>query len=174
MKQNLDGTMNTLTTFFVATSLVVISAVASAQEAKQDEGDRYWSTECTGATRSADALTCAATQSILVADTKKLLFQIKVVVPAGSRAVAMSLQGPLNLFLPGGYQLSVDGADVAKVAVSNCNAHGCFGAVKLEPAVIDALKSGENLRIGFLSGPQKPQFVETPLAGFTRAVNAIE
>jgi hypothetical protein len=30
------------------------------------------------------------------------------------------------------------------------------------------------LRISFLSAPQSQQFVETPLAGFTRAIQAIE
>ncbi len=172
---NPDRTMNALTTFFVATGLIATAATASAQDAKpSEEGDQYWSTECTGTTRRADALTCTAVQSILIADTKQLLFQIKVVVPAGSDAPVMSLQGPLNVFLPGGFALSVDGADLAKVAVSNCNAHGCFGAFKLEPAMIDTLKSGESLRISFLSAPKASQFVETPLAGFTRAMNAIE
>ena len=167
--------MKLLPAFLVlAASLIVSAGGASAQDSTAQEGDKYWGTDCTGPRRSADVLTCTATQRILVAKTQQLLFQVKVITPAAKGAPVMELQGPLNVFLPGGFALSIDGADLIKVAVSNCNNRGCFGAVKLEPAMIEVLKHGQNLKIAFLSGPEKSQYVETPLAGFTRAMQAIE
>lgn len=171
-----DTALRFLSALFAAISFAVATAAAPAQEANDSiasEGDKYWSTSCTGPSRRADMLTCTAVQSILIADTKRLFFQIKVIVPADADATLMSLQGPLNVFLPGGYGLSVDGAELATVAIGNCNAQGCFGAFKLEPAMVDTLKRGDSLRISFLSEPEAPQFVETPLAGFTRAMTAI-
>ncbi len=80
--------MKTLTILLVAISFMITAAGASAQEtlasaqdtqgSVADPGDKYWSTGCTGPSRSSDVLTCTAVQSILVADTKQLLFQIKV------------------------------------------------------------------------------------------------
>ncbi len=163
------------TLLFLVAGLLFSADTAFAQASKDGaEGDTYWSTECVGPSRSGEVLTCSAVQNILVADTKQLIFQIKVVTPAGKGAPVMQLQGPLNVFLPGGFALSVDGADLAKVGVSNCNQHGCFGAIKLEPTMIAALEHGQNLKIAFLSGPEKSQYVETPLVGFTRAMKAIE
>lgn len=170
--------MKALGAFLILTaSLIVSAAGVSAQEAQDSaaaEGDNYWGTECTGPGRDADGLACTATQSILVADTEQLLFRIKVIAPAGHGAPVMEIQGPLNFFLPGGFALSVDGTDLAKLSVRNCNQSGCYGAVKLEAAMVDMLKRGSDLRVSFLSAPQTPQFVETPLAGFTRAMQAIE
>ena len=170
--------MKALAAFVILTSSLVVSAAGvSAQEAQGSDaadGDIYWGTECTGPSRNADELVCTATQSIIVTETEQLLFRIKVIVPAGHGAPVMEIQGPLNFFLPGGFALTVDGADLAKVAVRNCNQSGCYGALKLEAAMVDVLKRGSDLRISFLSAPETSKFVETPLAGFTRAMQAIE
>lgn len=171
--------MKLFAAFLILTAgLVVSSAAVSAQEAQDStasaDADKYWGTDCSGPSRNADALACTATQSIFVTETKQLLFRIKVITPANKGDPVMELQGPLNFYLPGGFTLSVDGTDLAKVTVSNCNQSGCYGAVKLEAGMLDALKRGSNLRITFLSAPQKSQFVETPLAGFTRALQAIQ
>ncbi len=103
-----------------------------ADQSTGSEADKYWSTECTGSSRALDKLVCSATQSILLAQSKELLFRIKVVVAAGSSAPVMEIQGPLNVYLPAGFSLSVDGAPLTNVSVSNCNRRGCFGGAPVE------------------------------------------
>ena len=145
-----------------------------ADQSTGSEADKYWSTECTGSSRALDKLVCSATQSILLAQSKELLFRIKVVVAAGSSAPVMEIQGPLNVYLPAGFSLSVDGAPLTKVSVSNCNRRGCFGGLQLSDAMLASLKRGGSLKIGFSLGPDQAKTAETPLDGFTRAMQSIQ
>ena len=138
-----------------------------------DNADQYWQTQCAGPERKSELLICTATQSIRVAKSGELLFRIKLISTADSQATVLELQGPLNIYLPDGYTLSVDGTDLTKVAISNCNSNGCFGAVKLNSDHIAVLKKGKTLKIMFSPAPKKSRYVETPLAGFTRAMQAI-
>jgi invasion protein IalB len=117
---------------------------------------------------------CSATQSILLTETKELVLRIKVVTPAGDDAPVMEVQGPLNAYLPDGFSLSVDGAPLTKMTVSNCNRRGCFGALQLSDDMLTSLKRGGSLKIGFSAGPKRPRTVETPLLGFTRAMQSIQ
>lgn len=147
---------------------------AVAQDSSSNEADKFWHTRCVGPDRNGNSLVCTATQSILVSNSGKLLFRITVTVPANRRGTILELQGPLNVYLPDGFVLSVDEAELAKSAISNCNQAGCFGSVSLSEDQVAQLKRGASLKITFSVQPQKTQFVETPLAGFTRAMNAIQ
>lgn len=147
---------------------------AVAQDSSANEADKFWHTRCVGSDRNGDSLVCTATQSILVSNSGKLLFRITVTVPANRRGTIMELQGPLNVYLPDGFVLSVDETELAKSTISNCNQAGCFGTVSLSEGQVARLKGGASLKITFSVQPQNTQFVETPLAGFTRAMNAIQ
>lgn len=154
--------------------LLVAPIAAVAQDASANEADKFWHTRCVGPDRNGGSLVCTATQSILVSNSGKLLFRITVTVPANRQGTIMELQGPLNVYLPDGFVLSVDETELAKSAISNCNQAGCFGMVSLGENQVARLKGGASLKITFSVQPQNTQFVETPLAGFTRAMNAIQ
>lgn len=147
---------------------------AVAQDSSASDADKFWHTRCVGPDRNSNSLVCTATQSILVSNTGKLLFRITVTVPANRQGTIMELQGPLNVYLPDGYSLSVDDSDLVKSGISNCNQAGCFSTLRLNADQVAQLKKGASLKISFSAQPQNTQFVETPLAGFTRAMQAIE
>lgn len=160
--------------FALLAGLFATPATAVAQDSSASDADKFWHTQCVGTDRNVNSLVCTATQSILVSNSGKLLFRIKVTVPANRQGTFMELQGPLNVYLPDGFALSVDGTDLVKGAISNCNQAGCFSTLRLNDDQVAKLKNGASLKINFSAQPQNTQFVETPLAGFTRAMQAIE
>lgn len=165
-------TLAALAVWFLA-STAPVTAQKTSRTIPVD-ADKYWKTQCLGPGRVSETLVCTANQTILTSKSGKLVFSIKVVALANIQSMVMELQGPLNVYLPDGYALSVDGTDLVKTDISNCNQSGCFAALKLTDTQVAALKKGTTLRISFSMPPRSARYVETPLAGFTRAMQAIK
>ncbi len=148
-------------------------ALGQATGAEQQPQDQLWQTECTGQARDSEALHCVAFQNLFVAQSRHILFSIRILVPTAAADPILRLTGPLNIYLPAGYELNVDGSPFAKLEVASCSKAGCAGAIQLTPDQVDRLKRGRALNIAFSATRGQVTTVETPLTGFTRAINAI-
>jgi hypothetical protein len=55
-------------------------------------------------------------------------------VPADTKAPVIMIQTPLDLFLPAGVTLSVDGGNPVPFELQTCNVKGCYAGAKLPNA----------------------------------------
>ncbi|WP_306149799.1 MULTISPECIES: invasion associated locus B family protein [unclassified Roseibium] len=142
-----------------------------AQQAEQGE---LWQTRCAGASRSAEALTCEASQSLRVKESGQLLFKVDIIYPGNNAAPVFQMQAPLGFYLPGKVKLTVDGTQIGDMTISTCDQRGCYISAPATDAMIEAMKAGAQLQIDFAASANQRQKIDVPLTGFSRAMAAIQ
>ncbi|QND17828.1 invasion associated locus B family protein (plasmid) [Rhizobium leguminosarum bv. trifolii] len=114
-----------------------------------------WYYRCTG---SAGAEACEVAQVAQVTKDGKPVNILTLAIaasPAGSQGNGDKGKGekgkprlmltallPLNVFLPSGLSIKVDGKPVAKLDYRNCNQSGCWAQLTLDPKTTTVLKKG--------------------------------
>ncbi|MDE3811269.1 invasion associated locus B family protein [Sinorhizobium meliloti] len=81
---------------------------------------------------------------------------------------------PLNIFLPAGFGLDVDGKAVADTAYRNCNQAGCWVQRRLEKAMLSALRKGKMgaARLRLMNGQNVT--IRFSLKGLTAALDKLK
>ena len=81
---------------------------------------------------------------------------------------------PLNIFLPAGFGLDVDGKVVADTAYRNCNQAGCWVQRRLEKAMLSALRKGQMgaARLRLMNGQNVT--IRFSLKGLTAALGKLK
>lgn len=81
---------------------------------------------------------------------------------------------PLNVFLPAGFAIGVDGKPAIESAYRNCNQAGCWAQQRLDAKTVDVLKKASNGegRMRLMNGQNVS--VRFSLKGLTAALNALQ
>ncbi|WP_165814824.1 invasion associated locus B family protein [Labrenzia sp. 011] len=161
------------TGIFLAVALG-LSGTAQTVSAQQTNQESFWQTRCAGPSRSAETLICEASQSILQKESGQLVFKIDLIFPAQKGTPVFQMQAPLGFYLPGKIRLAVDGNAMSELDIGTCDKRGCFLSADATPEMIAAMKAGGKLQIDFAPAADRRQTLEVPLAGFSRAVDAIQ
>ncbi|POF34574.1 invasion associated locus B family protein [Roseibium marinum] len=151
-----------------------LSAVAQSVCAQQAGEDTLWQTRCAGPSRSVEALTCEASESIRMKESGQLVFKVDLIFPANNAAPVFHIQAPLGFYLPGKIKLGVDGKPISELEIGTCDQRGCFLSTEATPEMIATLKAGEALQIDFAPAADRRQTIEMPLTGFSRAMDAVQ
>ncbi len=159
---------------FLATALVLVSTSGNTYAQSAAGQNTFWQTRCAGAERNPAALNCEASQSLRVKENGQLLFKVDLIFPANKGAPILQMQAPLGFYLPGKIKLAVDGTNLSELDVGTCDQRGCFLSAPASADMIVAMKAGSALQIDFAPTAGNRQTVDMPLAGFTRAIDAIQ
>ncbi|MEO1205976.1 MAG: invasion associated locus B family protein [Pseudomonadota bacterium] len=129
-----------------------------------------WAVQCNN---PGQGLVCRATQNIFITKTRQRLLSVAVSKPSGDKNLAMLIQLPHGLFLPGGLSLKVDDDAAKQLAVQTCDQSGCYAGHPIDTALLSKLKSGSRLTISFQNLQKKTMSIPVPLSGFGDAVQKI-
>ncbi|WP_068418189.1 invasion associated locus B family protein [Labrenzia sp. OB1] len=151
-----------------------VSMAAQPVLAQQANEDALWQTRCAGPSRSVEALTCEASESVRMKDSGQLVFKVDLIFPADKAAPVLRMQAPLGFYLPGKIRLGVDGNPISELEIGFCDKRGCFLSTEATPDIIAAMTAGAVLQIDFAPAADRRQTIELPLAGFGRAMNAVQ
>ena len=133
---------------------------------------RDWVSICVG---QAASVTRCAMQQVLRAeqpDGRQLQFQVSITRQEDQNLAEIAL--PLGLDLRAGVVVQVDESDEINIPIVTCLAQGCVAVLALDDPLIEIMKRGSRMKLGFLTLGSSEVFVaEFSLMGFTRAYEKV-
>lgn len=97
-----------------------------------------------------------------------------VAYPAAAGAPArLRIVPPWGVLIVAGLAVRVDSQPVVQVPIKNCLPTGCQADLTLSDGLLQAMRSGTELKIGVTTADRKPVSTNVPLAGFSDAYNRI-
>ena len=130
-------------------------------------GPPPWSARCSATTRDA-ALDCQLEQRAVVTETGQLLLLVTIAVPGESRQPALSVRTPLQMFLPAGVRIDIDGRNA-----QTCDPQGCYARAPISNALLEAMFKGLKLNIIIESINRQQLTVPMSLEGFTQVYDKV-
>ncbi|MFT6558756.1 invasion associated locus B family protein [Sneathiella sp.] len=158
-------------------------SIAWATSASAQSGN-VWKTVCADAQK---AETCRISQQIFL--TKQLKSGEKKVAgrvlgldvmyatdtKKQTRGPYLSISMPLGVDLRPGAVLKIDDGQDISVKYLRCTTAGCDASLPLTPAVLQSMKQGNSLFVGFRAwGNDKVTVLKASLQGFTKSFNNIK
>lgn len=114
---------------------------------------------------------CRMAQTIAQPATSRVILQVKVF---RGETPTMLVTFPLGILLSPGWSFQVDGGRRTVTPFEICNTSGCHAGVRLDADLIQRLKRGNKLIVGFRDAANEPVTPEVSLIGFTKAWEALE
>ncbi len=149
-------------------------ADSPAQPVAQKPQSRVaWLTNCSSSGRG-QPLECAMEQRAIARENGKLIGLISIRVPSQTKQPVSMIQLPLNLFLPAGVNVDVDGDMTQNQTFQTCNAQGCFVGFPISDTLLKQMHNGSKLNVTFQYLDKKPFTLPMSLEGFTEAYSRIK
>jgi invasion protein IalB len=146
----------------------------AAQPAPQKAQNRpAWRSSCSSTGRG-QPLECVMEQRAIARENGQLIGLVSIRIPSDTRKPVSMVQLPLNLFLPAGVNVDVDGDMMQNQPFQTCNQTGCFVGFPISDALLKQMLSGGKLNITFQYLDKKPFTLPMSLEGFTEAYNQIK
>lgn len=159
--------------FLLACALLYTTAGVFAAEDGQAIG--AWTVKCVP-NEDADTPACHIFQKIVVertGNTEKAVHMSLGFAPDESEPVTI-IRMPLGLWLMNGITLAVDDGPAQQFPIQVCAPAGCQTTLRLQPNILDALKSGRRLIVTTFNTRQEPVQIPIDLNGFSDALTALQ
>jgi len=162
--------------------VVVAAAQDATQDAQQPTDQKSsqpgrqrvpWVSTCTSNGRG-QPLECAMEQRAVAKENGRVIGLVSIRVPSQTRKPVTMIQLPLNLFLPAGVNVDVDGDLTQNQALQTCNQQGCFVGFPLSDNMLKQMFNGGKFNVTFQYLDKKPFTLPMSLEGFTDAYNRIK
>jgi invasion protein IalB len=127
-----------------------------------------WTVNCGN---TATGLTCAATQSIIVAQTRQLLVAATVTKAAAGHIMAVHL--PHGILLPAGASVQIDAEPAQTLVIETCDSRGCYANMPLPEKTVASMRTGTALNVTFQNVGKSNVKVQLPLGGFAEAIKKL-
>lgn len=161
---------------FAIAAFLGVTAAAAAAEPRVGERFSDWTFDCTAI--SANVNKCVLTQTLL-ATTDSTGNQGRVLkltlgqLGTEGELVLLAL-APLGIYIPAGVAGKVDQDEQFPMILQSCTERGCEAAVQVGPELLQSMKAGENLLIGFnAQSDGKTITVPASLKGLTAGLKAL-
>ncbi|WGS23944.1 MULTISPECIES: invasion associated locus B family protein [unclassified Bradyrhizobium] len=132
-----------------------------------------WVARCTSASRDAP-LECAMEQTAVLSKTGQLVVLVNIRVPGDTRTPVALIQLPLGLNLPVGARLQIDDGKTADVAIQTCEARGCYVNTPIAADILNALRSGKQLKVSFQNLAKETITIPMSLTDFAAVYDKIK
>ena len=132
-----------------------------------------WVARCSSPSRDAP-LECAMEQSAVLTKTGQLVALVNIRVPGDTRSPIALVQLPLGLNLQTGAKLQVDEGKSIDLPVQTCENRGCYASVPISPDMLNAMRSGKQLKVLFQDMAKETIAIPLSLADFTAAYDKIK
>ena len=159
------------------TSVIGKKAPEVAAEAVVDP-KRYgdWELVCkpqsATATPKAESATCCLQQAQAVNGGKDVVFLFNIARQGKQRVAIIST--PLNVYLPAGLELKIDGGQVQRVIFETCNISGCHAGFALNGSVLGALRKGNVLTVALKDTKATTIPLKVSLNGISAGIDALD
>ncbi len=162
----------------LAGGLAAGALAAAAQETTQPEQPKAqarvaWLSSCTSTGRG-QAPDCAMEQRAIAKENSQLIGLVTLRVPSDTKKPVSMIQLPLNLFLPAGVNVDVDGDMAQNYPFQTCNNNGCFVGFPVSDALLKQMLNGGKLNVTFQYLNKKPFTLPMSLEGFTEVYSRIK
>lgn len=115
---------------------------------------------------------CGALQEVVSEDRPDLGLTVLVFETADGAARVLRVIAPLNVFLPKGLGLNIDGSDLGRAVFSRCVVEGCQAEVVMDDALVERLSAGTLATFIIFQSPERGTGFPLELAGFADAFRA--
>ena len=132
-----------------------------------------WAARCSSPGRDAP-LECAMEQNAVLTKTGQLVVLVNIRVPGDTRAPVALIQLPLGLNLQAGAKLQVDDGKSVDLPIQTCENRGCYASMPVSPELLNALRSGKQLKILFQDLAKETIAIPMSLTDFTAAYDRIK
>lgn len=114
---------------------------------------------------------CRLQQAQAVNDGRDVVFLFNVVMQE-SKPVAI-ISTPLNVYLPAGLELRIDGGGVRRAVFETCNVTGCHAGFALEGTLLNGLRRGNVLTVTIKDSKATQIPLKVSLRGITAGLEAL-
>lgn len=131
-----------------------------------------WAVQC-GQDKKSGKKFCRMQQNLRYKKTGQRLLSVIIQPQTIEPKLAILLSLPHGLYLPAGTAFKIDDGTTNKMLIETCDVEGCYASGGLNEKLIDAMKKGEKMLVGFQASNKKPITIPISLTGFTAAFNKI-
>ncbi|MFZ1965556.1 MAG: invasion associated locus B family protein [Bradyrhizobium sp.] len=132
-----------------------------------------WAARCSSGSRDAP-LECAIEQNAVLTKTGQLVVLVNIRVAGDTRAPIALVQLPLGLNLQAGAKLQVDDGKSVELPIQTCENRGCYASIPVSPEMLNALRSGKQLKVLFQDLAKETIAIPMTLTDFTAAYDKIK
>ena len=115
--------------------------------------------------------TCRLQQAQAVDGGKDIVFLFNVVMQKNKPVAIIST--PLNVYLPAGLELRIDGGKVRRAVFEACNVSGCHAGFALDAALLGGLRRGKELTVTLKDSKASQIPVRVSLKGIAAGLKAL-
>jgi invasion protein IalB len=132
-----------------------------------------WVVRCVSPSRDAP-LECAMEETAVLTKTGQVVVMVNIRVAGDTHAPILLVQLPLGLNLPAGAKVQVDDGKPADLQIQTCENRGCYASTPLATDILNALRSGKQLKVSFQNMNNESLAIPMPLADFAAAYDKIK
>jgi invasion protein IalB len=172
----------------IVAAITLLLAVAPASAAAEVDdsnapaggakGDRQkpvaaWATRCSDAAKPQERI-CVLSRALVDPGSKRLIAAVTFRIAPPDRKPVMKLLLPVDLYLPAGVKLSIDQGSPQTLKFETCIRGGCLAPVPLDAALLQRLRRGSDIKVGFQTVEQKPVELNLKLDGFGKSYDQVK
>lgn len=158
-------------TFLLA--LLALFCVLPLTNNAQAQNPENWTVRCQDLKDSEDQH-CEMFQRLVMKDSGQRLLEFAIGIPPGEKTPRGVVVMPLGILLEPGVQLMVDDTNSFKFDVRFCDNGGCVAYLRLNDAVLNAMRRGNEGKIVFTLQSYQKANIPFSLSGFSKAYSEID
>jgi len=149
----------------------IILAQAQPKNNPQNSNEP-WAIQC-GEDETSGKKFCRMQQSLRYKKTGQRLLAVIIQPQTIEPKLAILISLPHGLYLPAGTAYKIDGGEENRMVIETCDAEGCYASSGISDKMVEIMKKGEKMLIGFQASNKKPITIPITLKGFTAAFDKI-
>jgi invasion protein IalB len=117
---------------------------------------------------------CGLIQDVVAEDRPEITLSVIVLNSPDHKSKVLRVRAPLNILLPNGLGLNVDGKDIGRVNFTRCFSDGCYAEAVLEDALVKTLRTGKTATFILFQTPEEGIGIPVELKGFSEGFDALQ
>lgn len=117
---------------------------------------------------------CGLIQDVVAEDRPEITLSVIVLNAPDHKSKILRVRAPLNILLPNGLGLNVDGKDIGRVNFTRCFSDGCYAEAILEDDLVKTLRSGKTATFILFQTPEEGIGIPVELRGFSEGYDALQ
>lgn len=149
-----------------------VAAAAVGEPRRYGNWELVCKPQADAATPKAESATCRLQQAQAVNGGKDVVFLFNIARQGKQRVAIIST--PLNVYLPAGLELKIDGGQVQRVIFETCNISGCHAGFALNGSLLGALRKGNVLTVALKDTKATTIPLKVSLNGISAGIDALD
>ncbi len=126
-----------------------------------------WQVICRPQQADRSKLDCSVVYETFTTNDRMRVAAVEIIKGEKGRTIVVSV--PVGVNLKDGIELMVDGGSRQVLSFASCQSNGCFATLDLDAKLVDAVRKGKNISVGFSDGQANKVKVDISLVGFNAA-----